>query len=219
MSGGFPQLGSPQVKICGVTSATQAEQIAALGADAIGLNFWARSKRYLCPPEAAGWAPTLRQAVTVVGVFVNATDDELKAVVDAGLVDVLQLHGDETADRVAEVMGLGLPVIKAIQVQDAAALRQIAAHPTSLILLDSYNPVHYGGEGKAFPWELAADAVRQFADRRIILAGGLTPQNVAEAIRGTCAQAVDVASGVERSPGDKDLEKVAAFIHAVRTAV
>lgn len=206
------------MKICGVTTAEQAQRIADLGADAVGLNFWPKSKRFISPDVAALWAPALRQRVVVVGVFVNPTDDELRAVVEQGLVDMLQLHGDETPERVAAVRELGLPVIKAIQVKNADAMRTMAQFDVNAVLLDSHNPVHYGGEGKTFPWELAAKARAEFPNQRLVLAGGLTPENVASAVAGTGAHAVDVASGVESAPGIKDLAKVEAFIRAVKAA-
>lgn len=214
----FPEPGATRAKICGITSAEQARQIAGLGADALGLNFWPRSKRFLPVEAARSWAPALRGQVALVGVVVNASDEELKAIVDAGVVDMLQLHGDESPGRVAEVLQLGLPVIKALQVKDEASLAQLADYPVETLLLDSYNPGLYGGEGKTFPWELVAKAKSRHPAKQFILAGGLTPENVAEAVRGTLPAAVDVASGVETSPGVKDLTKVKAFIDAVRGA-
>lgn len=213
----FPELGATRVKICGINTEEQAHRIADLGADAIGLNFWPKSKRYVSSESAKPWAPNLRQRVVVVGVFVNPTDEELRSVMEYGLVDMLQLHGDETPERVGEVRKLGLLVIKAIQVKDAEAMRQIGSFEADAILLDSYNPVHYGGEGKTFPWELAAMAREEFPARPLILAGGLTPDNVAAAVQGTRAHAVDVASGVEQAPGIKDLAKVEAFIRAAKS--
>lgn len=215
----FPEPGRTRVKICGVTTEAQAGLIADLGADAIGLNFWPRSKRHLPLPNAMQWVPPFRTRLVLVGVVVNASDDEFRAIVDAGVVDVLQLHGDESPRRVAEVMKLGLPVIKALQVKDETSLGILGDYETPVMLLDSYNPGQYGGEGRAFPWELAVEAKLRHPEKRIILAGGLTPENVAEAIRGTHAAAVDVASGVESAPGLKDLVKVKAFIEAAATAL
>jgi phosphoribosylanthranilate isomerase len=113
-------------------------------------------------------------------------------------------------------MQRGQHVIKALQVRDAASLDQIASFPCADILLDAYNPGLYGGAGHTFPWELASEAMRRFSDKRIILSGGLTPQTVATAVTQTHPAAVDVASGVESSPGIKDLQLVAEFIRAAR---
>ena len=208
--------GAVSVKVCGVTTAEQAHQIAGLGADAIGLNFYPGSKRFLNVELARQWASSLRERITVVGVFVNPSDEELRAVTGHGLVDVIQLHGDESPQRVDEVKKLGLPVIKAIQVKDAGALDQISKFEVDAVLLDSYNPIHYGGEGRTFPWELAVQARARFPQVSFMLAGGLTPENVADAVTGTGVGAVDVASGVESSPGVKDLTKVEAFIMAAK---
>ena len=205
------------VKVCGVTSALQAEQLVNLGVDALGFNFWPKSKRYLAPDQA-GWTRLLKDVVTRVAVLVNPSDDLVRQVIDLDAVDMLQLHGDETPERVAQVAGLGLPVIKAIQVKDASTLDSVNDYALRVVLLDSYNPGEYGGEGRTFPWELAKHAVERYHERRIILAGGLTPQNVAHAVKGVRPAAVDVASGVEASPGIKDMDKVRAFVDAVRNA-
>ncbi len=213
----FWEKGEVSVKICGVTTAEQAREIARRGADAIGLNFYPGSKRYIAPEKAASWAAVVRSETAVVGVFVEPTDEELRVVVDRGLIDVIQLHGHESPSRVEEIKRLGLPVIKAIQVKDAAALDGIGNYAVDAVLLDSYNPDHHGGEGRTFEWELAVQAKAKFPTVALILAGGLRPENVARAVRETGVQAVDVATGVESGPGVKDLSKVEAFIRAARS--
>lgn len=213
----FPDPEKFGVKICGITSGQQAEDILALGADSLGLNFWPQSKRYL-PPEKASWAPELRAHACLVGVTVNATDDELQPILDAGLVDLIQLHGDESPERTAELIERGIPIIKALQVRDESSLDQIGDFPCEAILLDAYNPGLYGGVGHTFPWELAVMAQHRFPEKHFILSGGLNHENVHTAVEQTRPAAVDVASGVESSPGVKDLEKVRWFIEQARAA-
>ena len=198
------------VKICGITTRDQAHAIVALGADALGLNFWPKSKRYLAPALAAEWVDEVKPLTTLVAVLVNPTDEQLQQALP--LVHVLQLHGDESPDECARVMTLGLPVIKALQVRDRESLAVIGDYPCDTILLDAYCPGLYGGEGKTFPWELAIEAKQRFPEKHFILAGGLVAENVAEAVAQVKPIAVDVASGVESSPGIKDLALVQRFI-------
>lgn len=214
----FPAPDKLNVKICGLTHADQALAIAQMGADALGLNFWDKSKRYIAPAIAAAWVPALRPLATLVAVLVNPSTSLLDEVIDLNVVDVLQLHGDESPDEIARIMALGLPVIKALQVRDHASLATIGDYACETILLDAYNPGLYGGEGKAFPWELAIEAQQRFPEKKFILAGGLTPDNVAQAAAQVHPAGVDVASGVESSPGIKDLEMVRRFIDGAKLA-
>ena len=133
------------------------------------------------------------------------------------MIDWIQLHGDETPDRVRSLTQQGLPVFKALGVRDRSSLKAAAAHDSPTLLLDAYAPNEYGGSGATMDWALGAAAVQEWPDRQIVLAGGLTPENVAEAIRQVRPAAVDVASGVEISPGRKSLELVRAFIEAARS--
>lgn len=204
------------VKICGITRGDEAAAIVAAGADAIGINFWPGSKRFIAPADAAPWLRELAGAVPRVAVTVNASDDELRALRESGAVDWMQLHGDETPDRVRSLTREGLPVFKAMGVRDPATLETAAAFDSPTLLLDAYAPGAYGGSGATMDWALGAEAVRRWPGRQIVLAGGLAPENVAAAVRQVRPAAVDVASGVESSPGRKDLEKVRAFIEAVR---
>ena len=210
----FPAPDRFNVKICGLTRADQALAIAQMGPAALGLNVWPQSKRYIAPASAAEWAPALRSLTTLVAVLVNAPPALPTELIERQIVDVFQLHGDETPDDCERMMSLNLPVIKALQVRDRASLAQIGDYPCETILLDSYNPGLYGGEGKSFPWELAAEAQQRFPEKRFLLAGGLTPENVAEAISQVHPCGVDVASGVESAPGIKDLDMVRRFIAA-----
>ena len=151
-----------------------------------------------------------------VAVTVNADDDELHRIYESGGIDWIQLHGDETPGRVRSLTQQGLPVFKAMGIRDRAMLEAAAAYESTTLLLDAYAPNEYGGSGESLDWALGAEAVRQWPERQIVLAGGLTPENVAEAVRQVRPAAVDVASGVEVSPGVKDLAKVRAFIAAVK---
>lgn len=208
----------PSVKICGITQEQQARDIISLGADAIGINFWPKSKRYLPVDEAALWLPALREATDLVAVMVNPDRALLDRLICEGLVHTLQLHGDEPPSEVGRLLAAGADVIKALQVRDRDSLRQIGEFPCEVILLDAYNPGLYGGAGETFPWELAVIAQEEFPDKKIILSGGLTPLNVQEAVRQTRPAAVDVASGVESAPGLKDLALVKTFVDEARLA-
>ena len=207
-----------RVNICGVTSPEAARATVAAGADYIGLNFFPASPRSVTPEQAAAIAVLIPASVTTVGLMVDP-DDALVDSVAAVPVDMMQLHGSESPDRVAEVRArTGLPVIKVIGVRDAADIARIDAYLTvaDLILLDAKAPkgaVLPGGNGLAFDWRLLAGRAWETP---WMLAGGLTPDNVAEAIRLTGAPEVDVSSGVESAPGVKDPALVAAFIRAAR---
>lgn len=206
----------PLVKICGLTRQDQALQSAALGADFIGVNFWPQSKRF-ASPSIASWLTSLPDVTTRVGVFVDPSLKEIEVVAREGLVSVFQLHGDETPEFCDALGDLGLKVIKAIQARDEASLARIADYPVNDILLDAFHPQARGGTGGTFPWALALRFKELFPNRRLWLAGGLTPQNVAKAVQQVRPFAVDVASGVEDAlPGIKNMGKVAEFIHAAR---
>lgn len=207
-----PDPGHVAVKICGITNGQRAQEIVGAGADAIGINFWPQSKRYIPLEEAAPWLRELEDTVPRVAVTVNATDDELFRIRDSGVIDYIQLHGDETPDRVHSLREQGLVVFKAIGVRDRDMLAAAERYESPTLLLDAYAPADYGGTGEAMDWALGAEAVKKWPDRQIVLAGGLTPDNVVDAVRQVNPAGVDVASGVEKSPGVKDLDKVRAFI-------
>ena len=206
--------GLPKVKICGVTTAEDAREVAAAGADAVGINFWPRSKRYVAMESARAWLPDV--AVARVGVFVNATIAEITAVMESGLIDYAQLHGDETPEFVQVLVERGVRIVKALGVKDEASLAGLRDFPTEGILLDAHCSGEYGGVGETFDWELARRVVSDNPDRRIILAGGLTPDNVREAIDTVQPFAVDIASGAESAPGVKDLVKVRQLVERAR---
>ncbi len=200
-----------RVKICGITRLEDALLAARLGADALGFNFWPRSKRYLPPEAAREITARLPPLVTSVGVFVDPTRDEVLRAIDAARLQVVQLHGDEPPELCA---ALPVPVVKAIRVTDRHSLAALASYEVAGFLLDSASP-GYGGSGAAFDWGLAAEVARELP---VILAGGLGPENVAEAVRAVCPWGVDVASGVEAAPGVKDPEKLRRFVTAAKEA-
>jgi len=207
-----PDPGHVAVKICGITVGDQAGEIIAAGADAIGINFWPKSKRYISLEDATPWLRDLEDTAPRVAVTVNASDDELFRLRDSGVIDWIQLHGDESPNRVRSLTQQGLPVFKAVGVKDREMLIAAAEYEPATLLLDAYVPTDYGGSGETMDWALGAEAMEMWPEKQIILAGGLTPENVADAVRQVNPAGVDVASGVESSPGVKDLDKVRAFI-------
>lgn len=214
----FPQnRNGTAVKICGIRTARQASEIVAAGADALGINFWPKSKRFISLEESLPWLLELEGTVPRVAVTVNASDDELRALYDSGGLDWLQLHGDETPDRVRSLTQQGLPVFKAMGVKDKAMLSTARSFESPTLLLDAYAPIEYGGSGETMDWSLGAEAVKEWTDRQIILAGGLKPENVAAAIQQVEPAGVDVASGVEKEPGVKDLDLVRRFIDSAKS--
>jgi phosphoribosylanthranilate isomerase len=208
----------PKIKICGVTRPEDAAMVAAAGVEFIGLNFWPSSKRYVPVARAPAVAAAARGAGTsrLVGVFVNAQRDQIAQIVRDIPLDVIQLHGDETpVDAVAVAQATGCAVWKAIAVGRPSDLDRLDAWSVDAILLDAPTAAR-GGAGKVFDWSLAREARRAYPARRFVLAGGLGPHNVAEALAELAPWAVDVASGIESAPGIKDAAKFAAFVATVR---
>ncbi len=201
-----------RVKICGVTTLDDALLCARAGAEAVGLNFWAGSKRRVDVERAAEIAAALPGSVLKVGVFVDAPRAEIERTIAAVGLDAVQLHGDETPE---DCLGFAARVIKAIRVrpggESPAALAERFA--VDYVLLDA-DTAGYGGSGRSFDWRLAAGV----APGRLFLAGGLRPENVAAAVRAARPFAVDVASGVEIAPGRKDPERVREFIDRAKHA-
>lgn len=212
----FPDPNHYTVKICGITQPAQAADLFALGADAVGINLWPKSKRHMPLSVATDGLRDIAAKHFLVAVLVNPDDALLDAAISSGLFQALQLHGDETPLDVGRLMKRGVNVIKALQVRDAASLAQIGEFPCEAILLDACNPGTYGGGGHAFPWDLAVKAREMFPSKTILLSGGLNADNVRMAVRQTQPVAVDVASGVESQPGVKDLAQVARFIAEAR---
>ncbi len=202
-----------KVKICGVTSVADALAAAEAGADMIGLNFYEGSPRHVTLAEATEIARALPPFVLRVGVFVNPAEDLVLRALGECKLNVLQFHGDEDS---AFCTQFGVMSMKALRVRDAESLKCLENFNTDAFLLDAYSKSGFGGTGEKFNWELAVEA--QKFSKPIFLAGGLTPENVADAVRQVHPFAVDVSSGVESAPAKKDAIKVRAFISAVRTA-
>jgi phosphoribosylanthranilate isomerase len=197
------------VKICGVVRPQDAELSAAAGADAIGINFWPRSKRFIGSLEAAREVVRAAGDLLVVGVFVNAALDEVQRALE--VVELAQLHGDETPEYAAK---LGRRFVRAVRLGGPEALAELESFQCDWYLCDALSP-GYGGHGARCDWTLAAQAARR---KRVVLAGGLGPDDVAQAIQEVAPFGVDTASGVEVEPGIKDPDKVRRFVAAVRAA-
>ena len=204
---------APRIKFCGITKPPDAEFAVSLGAWAIGMILWPGSPRHVPTDTAAEIAATVRRRVEIAGVFVNPTLEELTEAAEAIGLTLLQLHGQEGPVFCAEAARrTGCKVIKAARVHSRAEIQALAAFHTDYHLLDSYVRGVPGGTGEAFEWELAAG---HRSSVPVILSGGLTPENVASATRIVRPFAVDVASGVEISPGVKDRDRMTAFARAV----
>jgi phosphoribosylanthranilate isomerase len=203
-----------RVKICGITNLEDAILAVEAGADAVGFVFCDSSPRYVSGDAVARITAALPPFVTKVGLFVNAAENTIReAVAQCGL-DALQLHGDEPPQFCARFQ---LHVIKAFRVRDRSSLAGLPLYKVAAWLLDSYVPGKLGGTGERFSWELACEAAQ--LGRPVILAGGLTPANVADAVQLVRPYAVDVSSGVESQPGKKDAQKLRDFIQIAKSAV
>lgn len=201
-----------KVKVCGITSIEDALAAVEAGADALGFVFFSKSPRNIFPEQAAAIIRCLPPFVQIVGLFVNEQLTVVNSIADQCGLDVVQLHGEETPEFCA---GVKRRVIKAFRVKDQSSLDRLGDYDVAACLLDAWSPAAYGGTGETFNWEIAAAAA---ASQCIILAGGLTPENVAEAVATVKPYAVDVSSGVESAPGVKDREKIFNFIRNARNA-
>ena len=200
-----------RVKICGITSANDARVAVDAGAFAIGFNFHPPSPRFVEPARARAIVAELPSHVWRVGVFVDRERAAVEQIAAEVGLDTLQFHGDESPEFCA---GWAQKVIKAFRVRGRTDVERLPSYAVELMMVDAYVEGTHGGTGARFDWTLLEGVDRQ----RLVLAGGLTPDNVAEAIREVRPWAVDVASGVEASPGVKDPEKVKRFIRHAETA-
>jgi phosphoribosylanthranilate isomerase len=201
-----------RVKICGITNRDDAMHAAASGADALGFVFYAASSRCVTPEQVWQIVADLPPFVTRVGLFVNEEPERIREIVSVCGLDAVQLHGDESPQ---DCLALPCRVIKGVRPRTAADLAPLAAFPVSALLVDAAVPGQYGGTGHRADWALAREIVVR---HRVILAGGLNPENVAAAVGEVRPYGVDVASGVESRPGRKDPQKVANFIRMAKEA-
>ena len=205
---------SVTVKICGITSEADALAAAEAGADAIGLMFYEGSPRHVTLEQAKAISAALPPHVMRVGVFVNAEEAFVHQALTECMLNILQFHGDETPE---ECSRYPVMTLKAFRVQGEETLAQLEAYPSAGYLLDAYVKDALGGTGATFNWDLAVRA--QEFGKPIFLAGGLTPENVAEAVRKVQPFGVDVSSGVESEPGRKDAEQMRTFVAAAKGAL
>ena len=204
---------SVKVKICGITNVEDARAAVEAGADLLGFVFAEQSPRCVTVEQAAEIARVVPPFVLRVGLFINApTELVMEAMMRCGL-QLLQFHGEETPEYCLQ---FGTMSMKAFRVKDAETIRTLPDFPTDAWLLDAFVPGQRGGTGHSFNWDLAIEAVK--LGKPVFLAGGLTPENVAEAVRRVQPYGVDVSSGVESAPGKKDHAKVRAFIEAAKSA-
>jgi phosphoribosylanthranilate isomerase len=205
---------STRVKICGITNLADAHGAVEAGADALGFIFYEKSPRFISLKTAAEISTQLPPFIMRVGVFVNAPEDfVLKSIAECGLT-MLQFHGDEPPEFCTQ---FGLMTMKAFRIRDAESLKEIPNYQTDAYLLDAFSSTTLGGTGEKFNWDLAVEA--QKFGKPIFLAGGLTPENVGDAVRKVRPFGVDVSSGVESAPGKKDHAKVKAFIAAAKSVI
>ena len=202
-----------RVKICGITRVEDALSAVHAGADAIGLVFYAQSPRCVSIAQAQAIVAAMPPFVSVVGLFVNATTAEIQSILTQVHLDIVQFHGDETPEQCAQI---NFPYYKAIRVKSDTNLLQYAIDfkGANALLLDTFSEQAYGGTGHVFDWNL----IPKYLTKPVILAGGLVPENVANAIKQVQPYAVDVSGGVELTKGIKDAAKIAAFMQGVSNA-
>jgi phosphoribosylanthranilate isomerase len=198
-----------KVKICGITNIDDALAAVDYGADALGFVFYHKSPRCVTSEKAREIIGQLPPFISTVGVFANETPEKIKEILEFSGIDILQLHGDEPPDTCY----IWHRVIRALRVRDFADLKPLGVCRVSAFLLDTYSAESYGGTGQTFNWDIAVEAKR-FG--RIILSGGLNPDNIEKAIRWVRPYAVDVSSGIEEEKGKKDLKKMREFIELAK---
>lgn len=206
------------VKICGITNRDDALAAVDAGADLLGFNTWPGTKRFVDIARNAGWIAALPRPVIRVALLVNATPEETERIAAFEFVDALQFHGDEDAAFCRRAAEFGKPIIKALRAKDRGALAHAGDFSTRHILLDAHVPGEFGGTGARVDLALACEFKRTHPALSLWLAGGLTPENVADAVRTVRPAVVDVSSGVESGPGRKDVEKMRTLVQAAKSA-
>jgi phosphoribosylanthranilate isomerase len=205
-----------RVKICGLTTPQDAVAAIESGANALGFNFFSGSKRYLRAEAAADWIGELPDHIEKIGILVDPSWGDVMLAAAVPGITALQLHGAESPSFCLRLRETGIRFEKAVPVTDSESLAELPDFHTSTVLLDSGGVGEFGGSGRTFPWHLARDFVQARPELRVILAGGLTPENVAEAVALVRPFGVDVTSGVESLPGRKDHGRMRDFIAAAR---
>ncbi|HME88956.1 MAG TPA: phosphoribosylanthranilate isomerase [Chthoniobacterales bacterium] len=206
------------VKICGITNEPDALAAIEAGADALGFNFVRHSKRYVDIDAAATWIAKLPKDICKVAVLADPNWEDACRISQLRFIDALQLHGNESPDFCRRLTEAGIRFAKALPVADSKSLNQVPEFFTDTLILDKASGAGFGGTGKAFSWKSARQFIQTRPERQVIVAGGLNPDNVAQAIAEAQPGGVDVTTGVEASPGRKDHRLVKAFIHAARPA-
>jgi phosphoribosylanthranilate isomerase len=203
---------SVKIKICGITCLDDAKMAVDMGADMLGFNFYAQSPRCITIELAEEIIQKIPTFVDTVAVFVNPSPTELKRVIEKGFFNWIQLHGDETPEFCKSLNWTNARIIKAIRVQSVDDIRKADTYPVDAILLDTFDKTLYGGTGKTFDWSLIGNLYR-----RIFLAGGITPENVVQAME-VGVYCIDVCSGIESQPGKKDPQKMKLLFENIRKA-
>lgn len=207
------------VKICGITNEADALDAIGAGADALGFNLVPHSKRYLNVEKAAVWIDKLPKEVCKIAVVADPNWEDACRVGQLPFFDGLQLHGNESPEFCRRLAGAGIAFAKAVPVTGSKSLADLPDYFTDAIILDSSAGETFGGTGKTFPWKFAPEFVKHHPRTAVILAGGLNPKNVAEAVRLVRPRGVDVTTGVEASPGRKDSSLVWAFVENARKSL
>jgi phosphoribosylanthranilate isomerase len=202
------------VKICGITN--EADALAAIdaGADALGFNLVRRSKRYIDIDKGGDWIATLPAEVGKVAIMADPNWEDTLRVSRLPFVTSLQLHGSESSEFCRRLADVGVRFAKALAVANSTSLKEVLDFGTDTLVLDTASSGDFGGTGKSFPWKYAEGFVCENPRFSVILAGGLNPENVKEAVRAVCPRGVDVTSGVEAAPGRKDHRRMKAFVAA-----
>jgi phosphoribosylanthranilate isomerase len=206
---------SPKIKICGITNAEDAVKAVELGADLLGFNFYPKSPRFIEPKTVEKIVRKLPAFVDIVGLFVNAEADEIRKTAKDLMLNWVQLHGDESPGFCLSLNNIPAQIIKAVRIKDARDIEYAKNFSTDALLLDAYHPTLYGGTGERFDWSTLPD-MTGYNFGRTFLAGGITPENVIEALE-QGFYGIDICSGIEDSPGKKNHKKMEQLFKKIRT--